>query len=140
MRPRAVDTFARHVSNPFRRASRRLTSSTPALFGAAFALVLLAHTPAPAQTTYRKPPQAVLDVLNAPVPPSATISPARDQVLLATGVRYPPITELAQPMLRLAGLRINPNTSAPHMSPYYVALSIKRISDEIGRASCRERV
>jgi dipeptidyl aminopeptidase/acylaminoacyl peptidase len=78
---------------------------------------------------YRKPPQAVLDVLNAPVTPSVSISPARDQMLLATGVRYPPISELAQPMLRLAGYRINPNTNGRHLAPYFVALSLKRIAD-----------
>ena len=78
---------------------------------------------------YRRPPQAVLDVLNAPVPPAASVSPARDRLLLATGVRYPPISELAQPMLRLAGLRLNPNTNGPHRAPYYVALVVKRLSD-----------
>ena len=76
---------------------------------------------------YRKPPQAVLDVLNAPVPPVAIVSPARDRVILATSTRYPPISDLAQPMLRLAGLRINPNTNAPHLLGYYVRLSLKRI-------------
>ena len=48
---------------------------------------------------------------------------------MATGVRYPPLSDLAQPMLRLAGLRINPNTNGPHRRPYYVALALKRISD-----------
>ncbi|HKP71346.1 MAG TPA: hypothetical protein VJT82_00315, partial [Pyrinomonadaceae bacterium] len=78
---------------------------------------------------YRKPPKAVLDVLNAPVTPSVSISPARDQMLLATGVRYPPISDLAQPMLRLAGYRINPNTNGQHLTQYFIALSLKRIGD-----------
>jgi dipeptidyl aminopeptidase/acylaminoacyl peptidase len=80
---------------------------------------------------YRKPPQAVLDVLNSPVTPSVSISPARDRMLLATGVRYPPISDLAQPMLRLAGYRINPNTNGRHLAPYFVALSLKRIADGV---------
>jgi dipeptidyl aminopeptidase/acylaminoacyl peptidase len=78
---------------------------------------------------YRKPTQAVLDVLNSPVTPSISISPTRDRMLLATGVRYPPISDLAQPMLRLAGYRINPNTNGRHLAPYFVALSLKRIAD-----------
>ncbi|HZH91294.1 MAG TPA: prolyl oligopeptidase family serine peptidase [Pyrinomonadaceae bacterium] len=78
---------------------------------------------------YRKPPQGVLDVLNSPVTPLISISPARDQMLLATGVRYPPISDLAQPMLRLAGYRINPNTNGRHLAPYFVTLSLKRIAD-----------
>ncbi|HVF45157.1 MAG TPA: prolyl oligopeptidase family serine peptidase [Pyrinomonadaceae bacterium] len=79
--------------------------------------------------TYQKPPQAVLDVLNAPVPPQGVISPARDYMLLVQGVRYPPISELAQPMLRLAGLRINPNTTGPHRDQYFVAMTLKKIAD-----------
>src|ERR1044072_2727377 len=84
---------------------------------AALCLLLAAASALSAQT-YQKPPQAVLDVLNAPVPPVGALSPTREYMLLAQGVRYPPISELAQPMLRLAGMRIN----------------------QIGRASCRERV
>lgn len=84
-----------------------------------------------AQDAYRQPPKEILDVLNAPVTPTVSISPARDVMLLATGLRYPPISELAQPMLRLAGLRINPNTNGPHRSPSFVALSLKRISDGV---------
>ncbi|MFL6228724.1 MAG: S9 family peptidase [Pyrinomonadaceae bacterium] len=89
----------------------------------------LAAASALAQGGYKKPPQEVLDVLNAPVTPTAFISPARDRMLLATGVRYPSIADLAQPMLRLAGLRINPNTSGPHRAQYFVAYAVKRIAD-----------
>src|SRR2546423_3086854 len=81
-----------------------------------------------AQSTYRKPPKEVLDVLDAKPSPTASISPMRDFMLLAQGVRYPPITELAQPMLRLAGLRINPRTNGPHRSPYFIKLWLKKIS------------
>jgi dipeptidyl aminopeptidase/acylaminoacyl peptidase len=91
-------------------------------------LLLAAAGPLWAQS-YQKPPQAVLDVLNAPVPPVASLSPTRDYLLLGQSLRYPPIADLAQPMLRLAGLRINPNTSGPHRAPYFVALTLKRISD-----------
>src|SRR2546423_716013 len=92
-------------------------------------LVALASIAAFAQGGYQKPPQEVLDVLNAPVTPTAFISPARDRILLATGVRYPSIADLAQPMLRLAGLRINPNTSGPHRAQYFVAYTLKHIAD-----------
>jgi dipeptidyl aminopeptidase/acylaminoacyl peptidase len=93
------------------------------------ALLSLACLAALAQGGYRKPPQEVSDVLNAPVTPTAFISPTREAMLLATGVRYPSIADLAQPMLRLAGLRINPNTSGPHRAQYYVAYTLKRVGD-----------
>ncbi|HET6893145.1 MAG TPA: prolyl oligopeptidase family serine peptidase, partial [Pyrinomonadaceae bacterium] len=71
----------------------------------------------------------VLDTLSALVTPTASVSPKRDVMLLATGLRYPPLADLAQPMLRLAGLRINPNTNGPHRFQYAVALTLKRIND-----------
>ena len=82
-----------------------------------------------AQTNYKKPPKEVLDILNAPVTPGASISPTRQHMLLLTGLRYPPLADLAQPMLRLAGQRINPASSSPHRFQYSVAMSLKRIAD-----------
>ncbi len=92
-------------------------------------LVVSFSSYAVSQQGYKKPPKEILDILNAPVTPIALTSPARNNVLLATGFRYPPLADLAQPMLRLAGLRINPNTNGPHRSQYFVALSLKRIAD-----------
>jgi dipeptidyl aminopeptidase/acylaminoacyl peptidase len=43
------------------------------------------------------------------------------------GVRYPPIAEVAQPMLRLAGGRIDVNTNGPHLAPYFVSYVLKRL-------------
>jgi dipeptidyl aminopeptidase/acylaminoacyl peptidase len=79
---------------------------------------------------YKQPPQNVLDVLNAPVTPNVSISPDNKYMLLSEGVRYPPISELAQPMLRLAGLRINPNTNGQHRQPYAVKLSLRTLDNE----------
>ena len=99
------------------------------LFSAAALLLCLFPLTSQAQKGYRKPPQEVLDILNAPVTPVAIVSPSRDNMLLVTGFRYPPLADLAQPMLRLAGLRINPSTNGPHRSQYFVALQLKRIAD-----------
>src|SRR5262245_49954009 len=95
----------------------------------AIALMLFVATFAAAQQGYKKPPKEVLDVLNAPVTPAASISPTRDNMLLGSSLRYPPLADLAQPMLRLGGLRINPQTNAPHRAPYFVSLTLKRIPD-----------
>ena len=78
---------------------------------------------------YKQPPKEIADILNAPVTPITLISPAKDKILLAEPLRYPPISELAQPMLRLAGLRINPNTNGQHRQPYYVKFALKNIAD-----------
>src|SRR5215207_1011368 len=82
-----------------------------------------------AQGSYKQPPKDVMDVLNAPAIPSVSVSPVRDRMALLEPLRYPPIAELAQPMLRLAGVRVNPNTNGQHRQSYYVGLKLKNIPD-----------
>jgi dipeptidyl aminopeptidase/acylaminoacyl peptidase len=81
------------------------------------------------QQGYKKPPKEIVDILNAPVTPTVLVSPTRDNILLSTGLRYPPLADLAQPMLRLAGRRINPASNSPHRLQYSVDLTLKRIAD-----------
>lgn len=91
-------------------------------------LLFLLAGPALPQETYKKPPKEILDVLDAPVTPMAVVSPTWDTMLLAEPLRYPPIADLAQPMLRLAGLRINPNTNGPHQPFTIVSLAVQKIA------------
>ena len=78
---------------------------------------------------YMDPPKEIMDVLNAPAIPAVSLSPVRDRMALLEPLRYPPIAELAQPMLRLAGSRINPNTNGQHRQGYFVSLKLKNIAD-----------
>src|SRR5215475_14571175 len=75
---------------------------------------------------YRKPPQAVLDILNAPVTPALSISPTRNFAMQGAPVRNPPISEVGAPMLRLAGIRINPKTNGLHNTIFNTTLSLRR--------------
>jgi dipeptidyl aminopeptidase/acylaminoacyl peptidase len=84
-----------------------------------FALPAFADIPG----RYQKPPQPVLDVLNAPPIPVTILSPPRDGFLVLRGEPYPPISDLAEPMHRLAGARVNPKTNGPHRAPYWRSLS-----------------
>jgi len=81
------------------------------------------------QGSYKKPPANIQEILNAPAIPSTSISPTRDKVALLEPLRYPPISELAEPMLRLAGSRINPRTNSRHRTPYAVSLKLKNVAD-----------
>lgn len=65
------------------------------------------------QTGYQRPAKAITDILDALQSPGVSISPTRDRMLLLDTASYPTIAELAEPMLRLAGMRINPNTNGP---------------------------
>ncbi|HEY6402609.1 MAG TPA: prolyl oligopeptidase family serine peptidase, partial [Blastocatellia bacterium] len=93
------------------------------------AIILVSGFNLQAQTPYQKPPKAVLDVLDAPESTLVSVSPARDKMLLMTPVRYPTIAELSEPMLRLAGSRINPRTNGPHNPIRIVKMTLKNIAD-----------
>lgn len=89
---------------------------------------------AAAQENYRTPPQVVVDMLDAPPLPTLSVSPDRTWLAMAHRAAMPSIAELAQPMLRLAGLRINPATNGPHRQVTYTALRFKRVDDGTERA------
>jgi dipeptidyl aminopeptidase/acylaminoacyl peptidase len=91
-------------------------------------LALLSSTLS-AQTPYKTPPQVIVDILDAPPLPAASISPDRQWLLLLEQRSMPAVAELAQPMLRLAGTRINPRTSGPQLSGATTGLLLKRIAD-----------
>src|SRR4051794_16618050 len=85
-------SFAQHLTMKAANAFR-LAATLLAVFVTA-TLIL-------AQQAYKKPPKEVLDILNAPVTPGISVSPTRDNIILTTGLLYPPLADLAQPMLRL---------------------------------------
>jgi len=96
------------------------------------AVLLAGSTFAAAQTsrpTYQKPPKVVSDVLESPPTPAVSVSPARDRFLEVEGLRHPPIADLAAPMLRIAGLRINPATNGRHHPARVVGLTLVNIAD-----------
>jgi dipeptidyl aminopeptidase/acylaminoacyl peptidase len=82
-----------------------------------------------AESAYLKPPQVIVDILEAPPLPDALVSPSRDTLALLERVSMPSIAELAQPMLRLAGTRINPRTNGLHRLPGIEGLVLMKIAD-----------
>jgi dipeptidyl aminopeptidase/acylaminoacyl peptidase len=83
---------------------------------------------------YVLPPQPIVDVFDAEFLPQTTVSPSRQVVALTRARAYPTIAELSQPMLRLAGARVNPKTNGPHRASglpgtgiYTIAL--KKVAD-----------
>lgn len=71
----------------------------------------------PPSTGYEKPPSHILDVLHAPAPPQPFVSPIGDTVLLVSWVEYPPMSQVAEPFLKLAGVRVEPRTRRKHDTP-----------------------
>jgi len=66
---------------------------------------------------YDLPPQYVLDILRAPTPPRPMLSPTRASTLLVSWVQYPPMMQVAEPFLKLAGVRVEPRTRRKHDTP-----------------------
>src|SRR5258707_15474301 len=91
-----------------------------------FCLVLLSTTRLAAQTPYRTPPQVIVDILDAPPLPSASVSPDRQWLLLLEQRSMPTIAELAAPMLRLPGQRHQPPTTGPPPPGGIPGLVLKR--------------
>ena len=68
-------------------------------------------------------------MLKAPPIPIVVVAPKRAFIAIETPLRYPPVADLARPMLRLAGLRIDPVTNGIHHAPAMTSLAIERIAD-----------
>jgi hypothetical protein len=61
--------------------------------------------------TYQTPSKEIAQLVDAPLPPVVSVNATKDWMLLIHRPGYPSIEELAQPELRLAGLRMNPRTN-----------------------------
>jgi len=78
---------------------------------------------------YLVPPKDVVDAFDAPPLPQAILSPTRQVMALTLRRNYPTIAELSQPILRLAGARVNPRNNGPQRAGEIYAISLKKISD-----------
>lgn len=65
-------------------------------------------------TDWKSPTEEILEVLHAPQLPSVWIAPTGDYMLLADPLLYPSLAELAAPMHKLAGIRVNPANNGHH--------------------------
>ena len=86
-----------------------------------------------AQTSlpYQKPPQAIIDLIDTRPTPMVDVSPrdsSGSQWLLIESISgLPSLADLAQPELRLAGLRFNPRTNGPSRGRYITSLMLQAL-------------
>ncbi len=120
----SVFTRGRAPATAFRSA-RLVLLATLALAPAALAPAGVA-----AQKPYRLPPPEIVRILDAAPLPSALVSPDHSAVLLVERPSMPSVAEVGQPMLRLAGYRINPNTNGSARTNGAISgLLVKRLGD-----------
>jgi dipeptidyl aminopeptidase/acylaminoacyl peptidase len=86
-----------------------------------------------AQEPYKLPPKNVLDILNAPPTPRVTMSPDREVMLLVESESMPTIAYIAQPMLRIAGMRITPANNSGQVLTFSTGLTLKTVKDGLER-------
>ncbi len=88
-----------------------------------------------AQQPYRTPPKPILDAATARPTPSPSVDPSGRYVLLTEREAMPRIAQLARPILRIAGHRIDPNTHGSQQTGgRRYALRLMAIADGSTRA------
>ncbi len=90
---------------------------------------LLSSMLAYAQDTYQTPPKPLADLVNAQPTPSVSVNAKGTLMLIIERSDLPSIADLAQPELKLAGLRLNPLTNGGSRQSYSLNLKIKKLSD-----------
>ena len=97
-------------------------------------ICVVAAVPVHAQTSlqYQLPPKAIVDLIDAAPTPGISLSPrvsasAKRWILIEHFAGLPTIADLAQPELRLAGLRFNPKTDGPSRGRYSTSLELQSL-------------
>lgn len=92
-------------------------------------VVISAETRAQLDISYQLPPEEILELADAPMPPSIMISRDGKNIVLTHRNRYISIEELAETEIRLAGLRINPATNSASRTSYSNSISIMKVGE-----------
>lgn len=96
----------------------------------AFVLLLLGACPSPSLAQYSIPPPEIADFLQGSTTPIVTFNPQRDRMLIYEAQRYPGVGNLANQVLKLAGLRINPDNRGPNRVTRCVQLTLKLLNSD----------
>jgi dipeptidyl aminopeptidase/acylaminoacyl peptidase len=84
---------------------------------------------------YQEPPKAIVELVDVRPTPIVHVSPGdpsgRRWLLIEAISGLPSIADLAQPEMRLAGLRFNPKTNGPSRGRFLAALSLKELPDGV---------
>ncbi|HXW57274.1 MAG TPA: prolyl oligopeptidase family serine peptidase [Candidatus Cybelea sp.] len=85
---------------------------------------------------YQQPPKAIVQLVDTRPTPEVEVSPTavagKRWMLIEFLSGMPTIADLAQPELRLAGLRFNPKTNGPSRGRYATSLKLKPLEDTLG--------
>ncbi len=77
---------------------------------------------------YQIPPKEIYDLVMAKSTPGVSFDSKGQYMLILDRSDMPSVEDLAQPELRIAGLRINPNNFSPSRSTYITNIVIKEVA------------
>lgn len=80
-----------------------------------------------ATLSYQSPDEDFVSIVDAPPAPALSMDRNAEWLVLAERPSLPSIEEIAKPELRLAGLRINPQTNGPSRASYLTSLLLRHI-------------
>tara|TARA_B110000495_G_C23038600_1_gene621449 strand:+ start:207 stop:2657 length:2451 start_codon:yes stop_codon:yes gene_type:complete len=80
-------------------------------------------------SSYKLPPQAVVDIIDAPPAPGISFSPDREWMLLVDLDAMPDIEDVSRRMLALAGMRIDPASNGPFQTSFNRGITLVRRDD-----------
>lgn len=108
------------------------TARIVAVMAVLFSLVI-SQAQAQSGLKYQLPPKAIIDLVDTHPTPMIELSPkavgGKRLILIEAISGLPPISDLAQPEFRLAGLRFNPRTNGPSRGRYITSMSLKALPD-----------
>ncbi len=94
-------------------------------------LSLLAGLFAPASAEgYKEPPQEITDIVLRAPSPRVSVSPDGQNLLLSIRESLPPVAEIAKPMEKLAGLRLDAATNDRHQPRGTIGLALKNLASD----------
>ncbi|CAN6295352.1 unnamed protein product [Urochloa humidicola] len=79
---------------------------------------------------YRLPPKEIQDIVDAPPLPALSFSPNKDKILFLKRRALPPLSDLAKPEEKLAGLRIDANSNTRSRMSFYTGIGIHNLLDD----------
>lgn len=93
------------------------------------ALSIITAAP-PTHAQYQLPPAPLQAIVDAPRAPALSLSPKRNLAAMIATPELPTIVEVAQPELKLAGLRLNPRTYSPSRFSFGTGLTLLDIQTQ----------
>ncbi|CAH9081332.1 unnamed protein product [Cuscuta europaea] len=79
---------------------------------------------------YRLPPPEIRDIVDAPPVPVLSFSPQRDKILFLKRRSLPPLSDLARPEEKLAGIRIDGKCNCRSRMSFYTGIGIHRLMED----------